>query len=176
VSSWKIILATLVIFGAGVVTGVFVEKANRARNGGEVTLNIGPSLVQERFLERMRKELALTDDQFNCLEVVFRESRERMAVWWLWIEPELEREMAHVREEIRGQLNSEQRDKFAKLLREQRRSAGPPPGDKQHKDRRPGGTRGSAQTTNKTSRSLAPVSLSTNLTAPVSTNAGPTPR
>jgi hypothetical protein len=124
VSSWKIIVATLVIFGAGFATGLFVEKASPAKKVPEASLPIGPAIVQQRFLERMKKELALTDEQFRNLEVVFRESRERWAALYDFIGPDLDAEVRHVREAIRSVLDAKQKEKFAQLLREPRHQSG----------------------------------------------------
>ena len=141
-STWKVILATLVIYCAGLITGALVIKTSRPVASREMSappawVFQGPDFVQQRFLERMKKELSLTPEQDRRLEVVLRESRERIKNWWEIISPEMQAELREVREKIRAELDSAQREKFEQLLKDRRH----PAGEKHPRDRRPPGLR-----------------------------------
>ncbi len=130
-SAWKVILATLVIFATGVVTGGllvnFVVKhdaplplaaapAPPAPNGGTnriVQPAANPWLVQSRnLLRRMERDLTLTEGQREHMEQIITNSQERTKLIWKPITPQMSREMARVRREMRDQLTSDQAAKF----------------------------------------------------------------
>jgi Spy/CpxP family protein refolding chaperone len=153
VNSWKVILATLIIYSAGVLSGALALKALGSRRQPAAPppapeVFQGPDFVQQRFLDRMKKELDLTTDQSNRLAVVFRDSRERMKVWWDIIGPEMRAEMKDVREKIQTELNPTQREKFEKLLKDRRHPPGQPPGDRHPRGPRPPGSRNQPRSSN----------------------------
>lgn len=126
-SAWKVILAALVIYAAGVFTGGFAVKHTQT---APVRLPSGPvfpgsDIFQQRFLERMKRELLLTPEQIKRLQTVFRESRERMKTLWEIVGPEMNAELRDVREKIRSELTPEQREKFEVLLKARRHPTGP---------------------------------------------------
>lgn len=130
--AWKVILATLVIYVAGLVTGVLVVKTQHPvvpRAPAETAEIMSVLLAQKQLMERMKRELHLTPAQIKKIETAFTESRERMKSVWLILEPEVQTEVHEVREHIRAQLNAEQREKFEKLLKERRRFDFPRPAD-----------------------------------------------
>lgn len=139
--AWQVIVATLVIFVAGLVTGsVLSQRAAKpalpvARP--ELPPPPVPWIAQERFLQTMKRELALAPGQVQRLEVVFAESRERMRILMDLINPELQAEKREVAEKIRVELTPEQREKFEQLLKRPHRA-----GEGDGKARRgPGGDR-----------------------------------
>jgi Spy/CpxP family protein refolding chaperone len=146
VSTWKVILATLVIFVAGVVTGAMVMKSSRGaplREAGPPPPWVfqGPDFVQQRFLDRMNKEMELTTEQRRKLEGILRDARERTKSWWEIVGPEFQSELKETREKIRTVLTPTQREKFEKLMRERHRTpAGQAGGDRRPRDRRPNAT------------------------------------
>lgn len=133
-NSWKVILATLVIYSAGIITGALVVK-NTQRIPPEPRRPLlpavpGPDVLHEAFLQRMKERLHLAPDQVRRLEAVFRESRERMGALWSVIRPEMEAEIKEVRDRIRVELTPDQRAQFEELLRQARRQMpGRPPGE-----------------------------------------------
>ena len=138
--TWKVILATLVIFATGVVTGGLLVK--NAQTKTVVTSSPPPAylpyLLQRHFLDRMKAELNLTAEQTADFEKIFAESRERMKILWSLVDPETRKEVAEVREKIRAELRPDQREKFEALLKQRpyRRGPGGP------EDRRGRGERG----------------------------------
>jgi Spy/CpxP family protein refolding chaperone len=116
VKVWKVILATLVIFAAGVLTGGFVVKSTQPKAKPQV-IAIPDRLVHTRFLERMKGELNLTPEQRGRIEQIFDESHERMRILWDLIGPEVQGEVREVREKIRNELTPEQREKFEQLMK-----------------------------------------------------------
>lgn len=134
---WKVILATIVIFAAGAFAGGVLVKTFSAP-----TRQVPPvpdGLTQQRFQERLKRELQLTADQTNRIDKIFSESRERMKLLWGLIGPEVQKELQEVRNNIRAELTPEQREKFEQLLKHSHR-----PGD----GRRPRGTNQTSSATN----------------------------
>jgi Spy/CpxP family protein refolding chaperone len=121
VKAWKLILATLVIFAAGAVTGAFIARSVQPPRPARLVDKADPLLyphhVQDRFLDRMEKELALTTDQRVKIAGLFAESRERMKIWFDVIGPELRNELRHVQEQVREELTPEQQEQFEKLIK-----------------------------------------------------------
>ena len=106
---WKIILATLVIFAAGLLAGALLFKET-------------PRFLPQQFFQaRVKKELQLTADQTNRLDRIFSESNARRKTLMDLIEPEMKKERQEVHDEIRAILTAEQREKFEQLLKQ------PPP-------------------------------------------------
>ncbi len=128
---WKVILAILVIFAAGLVTGALVVKSTQPKPPARRDAPYQPRLVQRTFLERMKKELALSPEQAAHLESVLGESRDRIQILWDILGPEIQAEYRDVQERIRAELTPAQREKFEKLLKASHagRPGGPPPGD-----------------------------------------------
>lgn len=147
VNVWKVILATLVIFGTGVVTGGLLVKSamhlndlppasqqsapvastgTNASNGGNGGAQAGgnPWLVQSRnLLRRMDRELALTGGQRDHMEQLITNSQERTKIIWKPITPQMSREMGRLHREMRDQLTPEQATKFDGFFK-QRPSSG----------------------------------------------------
>ena len=114
-NAWKPIVAALVIFAAGVVTGgLTVRFASPART---VTKPEPPWPLNIRgargaLLERMQRELYLSPEQRQRIDQVLRESQDRTRQLWESIAPQAHAEQKRVRERIREELNPEQRTKF----------------------------------------------------------------
>jgi Spy/CpxP family protein refolding chaperone len=125
VKIWKVILATLVIFGAGVVTGGLlvshVDRVNRVKpKSGKPAPTPSPAVNpwnqrSRDLLKRMERELNLTPEQREHIEKIIAESQERTKALWRPIAPQMNKEMLKVREEIREQLTPEQLKKFDDL-------------------------------------------------------------
>jgi hypothetical protein len=134
VNAWKVILSTLVIFIAGVVTGGLLVtyalqvKQNRPKPPNSASFQgANPWAIRNReLLRRMDRELELTPEQHAHIETIIATSEERTRYLWKPILPQMNKEMQLVRGEIRDQLNPDQQKKFdglAKMRQGQRRLA-----------------------------------------------------
>lgn len=146
-NTWKIVLATLVIFAAGVVTGgLMVGYANRASmkqhrllpretanrrvenpkaaiNPREATKlpripNTHPQWLRMDFLQRLDGELGLTEEQHRQIERIITEGQERNRQLWNRALPEMRREIQKTRELIRGVLEPQQIQRFEELMKQ----------------------------------------------------------
>jgi hypothetical protein len=128
VNSWKVILATIVIYGAGVMTGgLLVNHVIHARpryphhpefpgayanfysqtNGqpGSRPLHL-PELMSRQFLQRLDERLHLTPEQRAAIQKVISDGQNSM-----------HKTMLDTRLKIRAQLTPEQRRAFDELVR-----------------------------------------------------------
>ena len=140
---WKVILATLVIFIAGLVTGAVLVRVNQPTQPPPLH---GPYYIQKWFLGRMEKELALTPQQVRNLDKAFAESRERIRVLWGMLEPEMQEELHEVQEKIQAELTPQQQKKLEELRlksRPGRLGGGQPGEDRRQRGRSPGQGTGS---------------------------------
>jgi len=144
VNVWKIILATVVIFGAGVITGgLLVNHSDRAKLRKIRAIQTAPqqsqwtpplrefprradkelqlSLEQRRieFLLNVTRELKLTPEQRERIERLVHESQERTRQLWEQVGPQMRKELTVVREEIREELTPQQRKRFEELMKRQ---------------------------------------------------------
>ncbi len=143
-NSWKVILATIVIFGTGVITGGllvgYVEHGHGYRpkpgaNGAAAVRRPEfppPSPEQRRleFIRNISRQLKLTPKQRAHIEAILHESQEHTKKIWLQIAPEMKAEMAGVREKIRAELTPEQRRRFEELMKHPRRAEGLSPNNR----------------------------------------------
>lgn len=153
-SAWKVILATLLIFGSGFVTGaLLVQRGNSARPlaSSPVVSSEPPAPapwpLRADFLRRIEKQLDLTPQQHARIQKIMRDSQERTKPLWEDIGPQLREELKQVREQIQAELSPEQQEKFQELFKprpprkpddttqpEERRRRPPPPPDEPRGD------------------------------------------
>jgi Spy/CpxP family protein refolding chaperone len=122
VKTWKVILAAVVIFVAGVLTGgVVVWKARSlpslpaARNQTNAP---SPWFIHRPdFLEVMKKELALTPQQSDKIAAAVRTSRQRTDFLWEMLKEPLQEELYLLKENILAVLEPEQQKKFEELIK-----------------------------------------------------------
>ena len=134
-NTWKVILATLVIFGAGVVTGgLLVGYSDRAlhrqshkppvevqRETAAVTNTAAVrenrplppppnALFRKDFMERLNHELDLNPEQHEHIEKIVSEGQDRTRELWRveWIE---------TRQRIRKELGPKQQAQFEELFK-----------------------------------------------------------
>jgi hypothetical protein len=143
-NSWKIILAVVVIFGAGVITGGLlvnhvpgrqpghVETSATEPNAHPVAENRGPARPPEvplpRLAERLSKEwvrrldksLHLTMAQSNSISKIVADGQERNHVIWTNVAPEMRKVIEDVNQQIRAELTPEQLKKFEELMKQSR--------------------------------------------------------
>jgi hypothetical protein len=125
VNSWKVILATMVIFGTGVVTGgllVHYSEGIRVPHPGHASgisrqaQLPNPGVLRFEFLRRAGRDLELTTDQRERLDKIIKESQERAR---RVTAPFLREEVQRTKTEFREVLTPEQRTKFDDLLKQQ---------------------------------------------------------
>lgn len=118
----KVILAALVIFACGVVSGFLLSSAHRhpmpPPPSAGVTNALPPWQSQRLdFLRRITKHLELTTEQRERIDKILQESQKRTRPLWEQIAPQLQQELTKVRDDIRAELNPQQQEKFEKLLK-----------------------------------------------------------
>jgi hypothetical protein len=120
VNAWKVILSTLVIFIAGVVTGGLLVtyalqvRQNRPKppNSANVQAASPWGVRNKELLRRMDRELELTPEQHVRIDSIMSTSEERTKSLWKPIMPLMSKETQLVRAEIRDLLNADQKKKF----------------------------------------------------------------
>jgi hypothetical protein len=127
VNSWKVILATMVIFGTGVITGGLLVKntapttARRpaaANRTNQPPVNVSPQqLLRLEFLRSVRKDLDLSPEQHERIEKIIHEGQEQTRKLWDSVAPDMRKELQSVHEKIRAELSPEQRRKFELLIK-----------------------------------------------------------
>jgi Spy/CpxP family protein refolding chaperone len=126
VNSWKVILATMVIFGTGVVTGGLLvrftgvpvpQRQQAAQAKPAPPFSAGGMRLD--FLRRVGKDLDLTADQRERVNQIFRESQERTKKIMEPVSPLLREEVKRTRAEFVDVLTPEQRAHFAALAKQQ---------------------------------------------------------
>ncbi len=111
---WKFILATVLIYGTGVVTGALlttlVERPHKAAKSPQ---QLTYSQIQRgEFLVRLQKQLDLTPEQHDRIGHILRDSNQRTKPYWDPVAAKMKEEIRLVTEKIRGELTPEQSTKF----------------------------------------------------------------
>lgn len=145
-NSWKIILATVVIFGAGVITGgLLVDHVNGKRPdfaavdqtqtpdshatnapAGGHGQNHPPQVPLPRLAERLSKEfvrrldesLHLTPEQREAIAKIVADGQERNHAIWTNVAPQMRKVIQDVNQQIRTQLTPEQLKRFEELMKQ----------------------------------------------------------
>ena len=131
-NTWKVILATMLIFGAGVVTGgLLVRNSERmhSHQPKNATVSHPPPLVPSisangvriEFLRRMEKDLNLSAEQRERIDGILRESQERTRKIMEPVSPEVRDELQKAKESFRAVLNPSQQERFDTMLKQQQR-------------------------------------------------------
>jgi Spy/CpxP family protein refolding chaperone len=142
-NSWKIILAAVVIFGAGVLTGGllvnYVEQsrpkdiqrppdegtpqpqANNRDNDQPRPQDLPrlrqPELLGRQFVQQLDNTLHLTREQRAAIAKIVADGQERNREIWTNVAPQMHKMLQDVRQQIREQLAPEQRKQFEELLK-----------------------------------------------------------
>ena len=138
---WKVILATVVIFGAGVFTGgLLVDHVDRAhqRNPHHPPVTAGehaqtnspvqpgppdfpmPRMAKEmgkQFVQQLNKTLKLTPAQHEKIEKIIAAGQDRNHEIWTNTAPKIWAVMQEVNQQIRAELTPEQLKPFEELLK-----------------------------------------------------------
>jgi len=117
VNTWKPILAALVIFAAGVVTGGLTVNLRKQPAHSKGTVAVKKPVAMPRELRelsrRMQAELDLTPEQRERIEAIIHDSQERVKT----LRDEIgQKEFREMRQKIRSELTPEQRKKFAEIM------------------------------------------------------------
>lgn len=141
-NTWKAILATLVIFGAGFVTGNVLNRLAASGKAPPATQQTAPraaavrsaqpplSLVQLRKVElmgRVQKDLDLTPEQHARIEKIIGDSQERIRDLWEQVAPDIHDEYDDVQKKVCEELTPDQRKRFNELMKQQQHSHRPAP-------------------------------------------------
>jgi len=126
VNTWKVILATMVIFGAGVVTGSLLVRHTAPPSHPPRPANarlgpVSPSGMRVEVLRRVERELDLTPDQRAQVDAIISASQERTKKLMEPIAPQLHAELQQAKEAVRAVLTPEQRPRFDELLKQQQK-------------------------------------------------------
>jgi len=115
VKIWKVILAAVVIFSAGAVTGGLTVKLKSQAPRNISRTYPSPSSARPRgdLADRMQKELNLTPAQREDIDRILRESKERTKKIW----ESAHDESRNLRNNIRGVLTPEQRAPFEEVFK-----------------------------------------------------------
>ena len=131
-NTWKVILATMVIFGAGVVTGGLLVRhtappSHSPRPASPRLAASTPSGLRMEVLRRVEKELDLTPQQRAEVDGIISASQERTKKLMEPIAPQLHAELQQTKDAVRAVLTPEQRPRFDELLKQQQK-----PRDQKH--------------------------------------------
>jgi hypothetical protein len=130
VNTWKVILATIVIFSAGVITGALVARQTASLNAParqRPTLSSRPGMISAagdlrlEFLRRAQRELDLNQDQRERIDKIIKESQERTRKLMEPVAPELHAELQRTKDQFLQVLSPDQRTRFDKLVKRQQR-------------------------------------------------------
>lgn len=111
--AWKVILATVVIFCAGLVVGGLVVKQMTVPAPAPMS-RPGQTRLQT-LLRRMDRELALTADQHAQIEKIVSSSQEKTRDLWKPVSLEVNKQTTSACAQIRDLLTPEQQAKFDTL-------------------------------------------------------------
>lgn len=131
-NSWKIILATVVIFGAGVVTGGLLVNcvqrehlgwrhaaaARHNRSGARELPMPRAQLLNREFVEKLDATLHLTPEQRRKIEKIIADGQKRNHDLWRLVAPQFRAVMQDVHQRIRAVLTPEQQKQFQELVRQ----------------------------------------------------------
>ena len=129
-NSWKVILATIVIFGAGVftgalvvqyTTGIYETRHQRTWSGIRSAESGSPGGMRLEFLHRMQRDLDLTAEQRERIDKLLKQSQERTRKLMEPVSPQLRQELQRAKAEFREVLTSAQQLHFDELLKQQQR-------------------------------------------------------
>lgn len=162
-SPWKVILATMVIFVCGVVTGALVIKTQGGRPSFPAAsgrfYSIGPPGLApvDAVVRQLKDRLALTTNQCGQIVRIMQDSQTTNAAIRKNIAPLLQKEVDRAHQAITNCLTSEQQIKYADLLKEHdQRPGGRGEGLREGRGSRGGEVGRFRQNTNRTSSNGPP--------------------
>jgi len=134
VNTWKVIFATMIIFGAGVVTGGLLVRhttlaakpslppaSGSQTNNWHPVLSMAPALTRVEFLRRAERELNLTREQKEQADKIISASQERTRKLLDPVSPEIRAELQETKDQFRALLTPDQQGRFDQMLKQQGR-------------------------------------------------------
>jgi Spy/CpxP family protein refolding chaperone len=141
---WRVILAVVVIFGAGVVTGGLIARSTlkpvAANPQPPTPMPGGPpgtgmwSQSRAQFVQKMHRQLDLTPDQCKQVDAIMKAGHERMAKLWEPVAPQAREETKNVRLQIQAILTPQQLAKFEEVFKPHKRPENWNHKDKEHSE------------------------------------------
>lgn len=138
-NSWKVILATIVIFGAGVITGGLLVNHVQSRPrthaaqpnpanalNGEMPGSLRPEILNRQFVQELSDKLDLTPEQREKIEKIIGQGQQSTRDLWKLVAPQFQMVWRDTRQQIREVLTPEQRKQFELLMKQQRPFRRPP--------------------------------------------------
>jgi hypothetical protein len=132
VNTWKVIFATMIIFGAGVVTGgllvrhtALVPPPKNTRAGTNLTnswrplISMAPALIRVDFLRRAERDLNLSHEQKEQADKIISASQDRTKKLLEPISPQIREELQQTKDQFRALLNPDQQARFDQMLKQQ---------------------------------------------------------
>lgn len=149
-NSWNVILATIVIFGAGVITGgLLVDHVkhqppvrhvmepgpkppianNEASETNEMPGPLRAQILNKQFVQQLNDELQLSDGQRKQIQKIISQGQQNTHDLWKLVGPQFQLIWRDTRVQMRQVLTPEQKKKFETLMKEQhhQQSTNPPP-------------------------------------------------
>jgi len=134
-NTWKVILATLVIFGAGVITGGIFNRqcTNLIHPASAATADTAASTnhvvpppaqipgMRKDFVKRMDRELHLSPEQREKIDKIMADGQEHIGELWNKIAPDCAAQWHETLEKIRAELTDEQKVQFAEFMKNPRK-------------------------------------------------------
>ncbi|MGH7953334.1 MAG: hypothetical protein ACREFE_15670 [Limisphaerales bacterium] len=139
-NSWKVIFATAVIFGAGVLTGGLLvnytnhsrpknfhhaselnsrlENHGREQRPAELPMPPMAQKMNKQFLAQLDDRLHLAPGQYDKIKKIIAEGQERNHEIWTNAAPKMRAVMQDVHQKIREQLTPGQKKPFEELLKQ----------------------------------------------------------
>ncbi len=128
------VLATVVIFAAGVVTGSLITRKTTRFQIAQPFW--GRFEMTRRAVDDMGRRGQLTPEQHIRLDEIIRDHQELIADYFNILEPDVQQVFRKMRENIREELTAEQRKQFEELSRKRVNNR---PGDQPEKRPKRGG-------------------------------------
>lgn len=123
---WKVILATMLIFGSGVLTGSLVTrqpaKPRTVKPAPPLSFN---QMQRAEFLTRLDQMLSLTPGQHEVIGRLLKESNDRTRPLWEPVAVKVGQEITLVREQIRAELAPAQQEIFDREIGRSKKPARP---------------------------------------------------
>jgi uncharacterized protein YneF (UPF0154 family) len=132
-----VVLATVVIFAAGVVTGSLITRKTTRFQIAQPFW--GRFEMTRRAVDDMGRRGQLTPEQHIRLDEIIRDHQELIADYFNILEPDVQQVFRKMRENIREELTADQRKQFEELSRKRVNNR---PGDQPEKRPRRDGDSG----------------------------------
>lgn len=137
-NTWKAILAAIVIFGTGFVTGNILNRMTEAAKAPAVpppaparpvrSSQQAIPLEQLRKVElmgRVQKDLDLTPEQRACIEKIISDAQGRISDLWEQVAPDIHDEYEDVQKKLCEELTPDQKKRFDELMKQQQHKPKP---------------------------------------------------